>query len=261
MSDILSPAFKYWRERGKTAAKALELARDDVCNGKERYSAGVTGWNPASPDGARFIESVEGAGLRLVGYADEIVRLNHKGWFCDTFESDVYRGVVMMLPGKNKLNRYLAGYEDPHNPGTYRIDMARGIFEGLGSDYYPSNRHDDNAARDAARAADDFAEKEAESAREWDEAWQNGSRWADLRNDVTVWRKEALTLIREIKAAGKAFSPAICETLKDKLSDMRDKIADARKKMDELANFSAWAIQDGLHEVFNDGAGYPVVKA
>lgn len=85
------------------------------------------------------------AGLRYVGFADEIVRLRHNGWFTDReFQDDVMRGVVYMLPH----GRYVAGYH--FNGG-----------DDKGATLWFDELHD--TKEDAARMADEHARVAAEA--------------------------------------------------------------------------------------------------
>ena len=240
--------------------RRAETRKTFACHGRRQsYQMPITGWNDPAADGSRWIESLPGAGLRFVDYADVVRRLGHTGWYCTVHNDETYRGCVLQLPGRAGKNRYLAAYEDPNNPGTYRIDVSRGTFEGYGSDYYPSDRFHDDGAREAALTADEFARIQAEKAREWDEAWQAGARYGELGENVKEDRRAALALIREIKAAKKAFSPEICRTLKMRLEQLRDRIAGYREERDKLLDVNAsWERTYG--DAFNDGAGEAVLR-
>jgi hypothetical protein len=231
-----------------------------ACHGvRQAYQMPITGWNHPAADGSRWIESLSGAGLRFVDHADKLARLRHTGWFCAVHSDETYRGCVLRLPGRAGKNRYLAAYEDPNNPGTYRVDVSRGFFEGYGSDYHPSNRCQDVGACDAALAADEFARIEAEKARGWDEAWHVGARYGELGENVKEDRRAALALIREIKEAKAAFSPEVCRTLKMRLEQLRDRIAGYREERAKLVGVNAWW-ELTYGDAFNDGAGEAVFR-
>ena len=99
MLTTIKELYGWHRARGKTARAAIVAAREDIFANAKRYGREVTGWNPAAKDGSRWIESLEGAGLRFVDYADKLARLDHTGWYCDSFESDTFRGCVLQLTG------------------------------------------------------------------------------------------------------------------------------------------------------------------
>jgi len=92
---------------------------------------------------------------------------------------------------------------------------------------------------EAARAADRLAELASGESRDYDEAWQAGSRYADLGRDVSELRKVTLETIREAKEAartmcgvfpslGQVVQAAIRRNL-DQITSLRDK----RKRLQE----------------------------
>ena len=213
----------------------------------KKFMQNWTGWNRES-DGARWVEKLDSAGLRFVGYADEIAGINHTGWYADSHCDEILRGVVLQMPARNGCAQYLAAYADPNNRGAYRVNVTQ-IYVGDYRDYHHSN-NEDSGARDCAYAADSFAECVAESEREYHDAWQAGNHFADLGQEIAQHRKSALALIAEIKRASKQFPPAICAVLRDHVESHLESIREAREKRDELRD----SIPSRLESAFNDGA-------
>lgn len=187
----------------------------------------VIGYNPPfSSHGYENIRWVENAseGLRRIGFADEIARLNHRGWFIHDDEGmsgEVYRGIVFQLPARRGgLPRYVIGYDDPNND-----DCALLCFE----DQYLEKE-------EAARAADRFAEIFAEEARDIDRAWQAGRRCEAIEDEVKEMRAEALALAEEMRAAKRApiVAPRICAVLRGKILSLYRAIQKVREERDEL---------------------------
>lgn len=187
-------------------------------------------YNPVVPPerahgyrGVRRVENVS-LGLRLVGFADEVSRsegrrgIDHKGWFTDDMESEVYRGVVYQLPSRG-APLYVYGYADPNND-----DCALLSFDP------------ESDKLDAARYADHFAESFADEEREYNEAWQAGRRADDIADEIKSARKEALALGEEMRAAKAAnvAAPTICATLRSKIRSLYHNIQEARKERAEL---------------------------
>lgn len=168
----------------------------------------------------RWVENVS-KGLRLVGFADEIAKLDHKGWFTSDYNEteEVYRGVVYQLPSHGREERYAFGYTDPNND-----DCALLCFD-LESD-----------KQDAAREADSFAEICAERERDYQRAWGAGRKCEDLEEEIIAARKEALAIAEEMRAAKRASvqAPTICATLRAKVMGLYEEIQRARKKRAEL---------------------------
>lgn len=256
MQFNLKDAYRFHRINGFTATQSINRAREDGTANKTRYPSSRTGWNPASKDGARWVESLSASGLRLVGFADDIVSLRHTGWYTDPDgidgDGETLRGVVLQLPARHGCAQYLAAYADPCNKGAYRIDCD--IIRGKRCSYYNAG-NEDQAVRDAARRADSFAEHQAEEEREYNAAWRAGSDWQALGEDIAQHRRDALALIGEIKAA-RPFSPAICSTLRTHVSSHLHSIGEARRERVELAQ-NVWR---DLYAAFNDGAGQTVLK-
>src|SRR5690554_4252161 len=75
----------------------------------------------------RWCEDTAAAGLRFVGFADELVQfgaIDHKGWYTDPDGfGEVYRGAVWQLPARNGQCLYVAGFVDPCNEGAALIDF------------------------------------------------------------------------------------------------------------------------------------------
>ena len=184
-------------------------------------------YNPAINDpkrmhgykNVRWIENVS-RGLRLVGYADEIARIDHKGWYTDDDGSngETYRGIVYQLPSHGET-LYVYGYADPCND-----DCALLCFDT------------ETDKLDAARAADRFAEIFAEEQREYSTAWQAGRRAEEIADEVATMRKDALAIGEEMRAAKRAKleAPTICATLRGEIMSLYRQIQKARKERDDL---------------------------
>jgi hypothetical protein len=252
MNSNLKSAFTYWRQRNSKAARALELARVDLGEGKERYPSRVYGWNRRDENGIAWVENLEHAGLRFVNHADEIVRLNHKGWYADSFQDSLYRGCVLQLPGRDGRARYLAAYADPDNESAYRVD-ASGFFIG---DARVSSWDDDSGAREAARAADSLAEREAESAREYNDAFHRGVQWSFCGDTIHDARRELAALRREVRAAKSLPGVHTAKALVARCAQLRDESRKAHERRAELANGYYDA---STRAAFNEGAGKSVV--
>src|SRR5712671_138973 len=102
----LQSAFLYHRSRGGPASRAITLARADVAAGESRWPYEYPrrllpqGWgNARGDDGATWVENLDAAGLRFVGYADELARLRHTGWYTSDENElgESLRGVVVQV--------------------------------------------------------------------------------------------------------------------------------------------------------------------
>ena len=101
------------------------------------------------------------AGLRYVGSAYDVSqaessrRVDHTGWYTDSFCDGKLSGHVLQLPGKDRKCCYI--------PGVLHSDWD-------GVTIYPLDMYDN--ALDAACAADGHAERQAENEREYNAKWQ-----------------------------------------------------------------------------------------
>lgn len=278
-------AFRYWRQRGKTAADAHALARADcmATPAKRRYPATPGGGRSGAgfgPDKLQWTESPADLGLRFVGFADELAPrlVDHNGWFSDAYQEETYRGAVWQLPARGGRAVYLAGYrEGSSRRGSGRRggdwqDTAYGRDQGCGAIQFGVLHYGEKGgagdydresdARDAARDADSIAESYAESSREYSEAWQAGAKYAESGDELSEARRDALALIRETKAACSILSglgESITGAIRREIESAVEAVADLRsKRAAMLSEYKAWqgsawnAVQ---WEAFADGAG------
>lgn len=186
--------------------------------------------------GYRNVRWVENAslGLRPVDFADRIVDLRHKGWFTedDGDNGEVYRGTVYQLPARNGEEQFVFGYADPNND-----DCALLCFDV------------ETDKQDAAHAADSFAGRFAEAARDFNRTWQAGERYRQLDDEIKDMRKEALDIGAEMRGARKVgviAAATICVTLRNRIMTLYRHIQKARKERAEL--FGTYGRLDGFTE-------------
>jgi hypothetical protein len=67
-------------------------------------------------------------------------------------------------------------------------------------------------------------------------------------------------LIREIKAAGQSFPPAICQTLRERLDAIGGEVRRARQERAAMRDAGAWFVHH-CGTAFNEGAGEAVFAA
>lgn len=230
--DSLAPLD--WRVIAQTAAR-------------KRYGRPAI-WNPPYTDSAgnvwRWLETVDGSGLR-VAVDNATSRVSDRrtlGYYVDTFADESQHGVVLATRDcESPRARFFPAINDPHNDGAFRI-----LWKSC-----------DNWS-DAAHTADSLAERDAESQRDYDSAWQAGSQWADLGAQITAARKEALAILRDRKSA--SGSATLCAVIREKVESLLSDIRAAREKRAQLANgdaesFYFYTGDARLRAAFNEGAG------
>lgn len=243
---VASHYLHYRRARAMPAVKALEAAKALPAV----YVKGCGYYGPSAPWGAPYVESgdtlryvsdTRAAGLRFVGYADDLAGLRHTGWHCDDEGRNTLRAAVWQLPGKGRHARLVYGYQEWEGRGEMnegsatlcvsdirRVDMA-GAFGNL-------DEMDDT--RDAARSADSMAESDAEKRRDYDSAYQAGRRVAEIDAEMIDARKALLPLLAELRAVRRGrvmLTAVICDTLQ---KAVRDGLATIDEKREAVR--SAW---------------------
>lgn len=238
--------FRAYGDNRPRAVVALDLARKAVAEGRFKYrrpwrDARDVTWNPNKP-GFAYVEKPESVGLRLVGRV--AADFSRDAWddsgrckwitrpYGETF--DMAQGLVWQLPGRKGESLFVAGYAQEESEG-YTIDFGRIFREAYHGDYYVGSR-DLVAAIEAARHADSMAEKFAEEEREYQTAWQAGTLYADKSEEVATLRGKIMAILKERREArGAGNYPALCDALKDKVSDMLGALAECRADMRQLA--------------------------
>lgn len=242
-----------------SATHALRTARKLLERGEKRYSDAWP-WQRGAYNVTRqtdrrdeaWIENTKSAGLRFVGYADEICgrAIDHKGWFTSEngWNGEVLRGAVWQLPARKGIPRFLGGYVDPNNEGAAYVDLE--IFEGE-----KGGEDNDEAKRDAAMRGDGIAERDAEREREYNEAWQAGNEWSELGDEIAETRQETLALLVESRPerrkARETSTPHLCAAVRREIERGVKRIAKLRKRRAEL--FDNYARHDGFAEFLPEG--------
>ena len=276
------------------AVLSLQEARADLASGTRRYPADLepAGWHSKPENerearlGRRFFHlagDLDRAGFRLVGTVTTESYGGPKcwsrkrsgtdtpdsGWFTDP-HGDVFRdgtglmwGIVAQLPGRNGQARFVAGYQQGGTDAGPTLDLGR-VFSCKASDSrWDVDGADLEAARDAAYHADALAKEAAEQERDYQTAWQAGTRYAERLEEISDTRKEALALIRELKRARAARLdgfPVLCRTLLEEVRELARSIKRTRAKARVLArgdmdDLSFWTGDERLQDAFCDGAG------
>lgn len=175
---------------GGRARFSLMLARADVAAGTDRYIP----YSPGRYEGQfsafgeshmRWLENPAGAGLRFVGFADELSPyIAHNGWYTDReMQHGAVRGIVYRMPTRHGCPKFVYGFADPENEGAVCL-----CFDAADDEQY------------AAKCADDIAERMAEQESEYQEAWRAGRSYDEAGDTIGETRRATLALIKEIKA-------------------------------------------------------------
>lgn len=190
--------------------------------------------NARGPDGQIYSESLEQYGDNL-GDAHELDRgMKHTGWYADNWHDDLMRGAVCKMRTSRGIYyipaTYCTGWD-----GTIHY-MNDAVLVSKGGDEYDH----DQAIREAARSADHWAEREADEAREYHAKDQAEQKIEAAREEIHDINQRALALIREIKAAGKSYTPAVCDAIRATLQGAVDKRRRAFRRIDRFTD-NPWA--------------------
>lgn len=146
---------------------------------------------------------------------------DHEGWYADTVQDCLFRGVVVSL----SHGRFLAAYHDS-NADCLVFDLSDGIF----TDEY-----------EAARRANYNAEKDAETSREEDTKYQAESQIEDLREQNKAIRKNLFALIGDCRTACSRVSdcPTLIQAMKKHIKSELSGLEANRKRIAKLTE-SPW---------------------
>lgn len=144
--------------------------------------------------------------------AHTILRLRHTGWYADAIQDEVFHGVV----GRLSHYRWIAGVV---RYGESVWDTTR-IFD---------------TQREAARAADDMAQRDAEEAREYDERYQAAASARDALDEATDARECAVRAFRELWPLRRKCPMAIRSAVRE-LREATDALTDAAERAAEYSD-------------------------
>lgn len=263
---------------GRRFAPGMVAARDRLARADSDWFAAwratnprAAAWGRSATLGAPFaiggrygwqVQWCEAPPFRFAGLASDLTRLGHTGWYTDDDDSELARGVVYQLTARDGRARFVPAVADPINADSDGRGPAMLALADMVTADGPDESAADDARRDAARRADELAERYAESEREWREADRAGQAARGLAAEA---RAEGLAWVAAVRALRGRFaarhgfglvglSPADARELVrlavaevratcDAYRDARERAAEARRerpgKRDRLAE--AWA--------------------
>jgi hypothetical protein len=193
----------------------------------------------AGPRGHLFATHEDGAQGAIRNAEDATAGLDHNGWY-DNPHGEAFRDgtglvipMVAQLRGRDGRAVYVGGYRFGGYDDSGTFDM-RNQFEAYGDCA-------EDAKAEATFHADGMAEAAAESEREYQSAWGAGQAWRDAMEDETAARREALEILKQRRAAicdAGLTDPAyfaLCDTIRRRVSELRETINESRAKREELA--------------------------
>lgn len=148
-----------------------------------------------------YCNELKDLGWRVVGDAHDIIRLGYTGWYADNHQDGMYVGVVLQLPSRNGIEQFV--------PAIRHTDWDTATV-------YLNEITDDK--RQAARWADQNAEREAESSREEDARDSAQQQIAEARDQIHVINRQVLPALKELKGAN--LTAAICSMVRAGITDL-----------------------------------------
>jgi len=160
-----------------------------------------------------YVDTLNQGPFTLCGDADEFIKLDYTGWYCDSFQDDLARGAVVSIRNPKVTDE--DGAHVQYLPATYHTE---GDCTGIVYREFYDNK------QDAARSADGFAERIGEECREYDAQSQAEQEIEDLKEELHALNKKTLTLVREIKTSYSAgLLPATCQAIHEVLEKAFDR--------------------------------------
>jgi hypothetical protein len=219
-------AYTYYRDWRSHVKKPLSLSYG-------KYDNGSMLW---------FEDAEKLPGIRLYKESKELIKINHTGFFCDDFQERIVSGAVIVTRwGKYVYVFPCVRWDGDETAQTYLKDAQKMLAcEAFPPDYgqYDYKEPSEELTqmmRDAARWADQYAERIAEDEREESLKDRAQQYCEKLREDVVAYRQNVRELISEIKKHG-SFTSAICQTLRKAIRDELRLITSARENIKELTD-------------------------
>lgn len=158
-------------------------------------------WRDMNNLGVVYCDSLDVLGWRHVGDAHDLAPLGYTGWYADNHQDGMYVGVVLQLPSRNGIEQFV--------PAIRHTDWDTATV-------YLNEITDDK--RQAARWADQNAEREAESSREEDARDSAQQQIAEARDQIHVINRQVLPALKELKGAN--LTAAICSMVRAGITDL-----------------------------------------
>jgi hypothetical protein len=178
-------------------------------------------WTPeGSRERYRWVENVS-KGLRFIGASHDILDLRHRGWFLDNdFQDESVHGVVYQMPARDGQPQYVPGVSDPHKDDCAVLD-----FHSLTSD-----------KRDAARWADQMAERYAEDERTWREKQAIEDRKEQIAEEMKTLYTEFRRVSREIREANGnvRLVPVVKELVRERWRTTKEQLHALRAELNDI---------------------------
>lgn len=191
-------------------------------------------WTPeGSRERYRWVEKVS-HGLRVVGTVQEIAkregyRIDHNGWFIDSFQDETTCGTVYQLPAKDGKPQYVPANSDPHNSDCAVLD-----FHSITDDLH-----------DAVRWADSMAESYAEKEREFQAKQNAESRIEEIQEEIRELYSDFRNVCREYRANKSILAgmPSISGLIAQEWSDTKRKIQKLRATRAKIEDNFWYAVE------------------
>lgn len=243
-AGFIASHYRHYRVTGRHGVReALQRAKElpaAYVKGREYYGV-YPAWGAPMKRGhdtIRHVADYRAAGLRHLGYADDINKRIGKGWYTDDDCHGALRGAVFLLPGKGKAARLVYGYcemegEREMNKGSALISVSH-IVTSRAEDSYLM---DSPEAREAAGLADGMAEQWAEDQRDYQRAYNEGRKAAEKDGEAGEARKAALPLLAEFRAVRRGrmiLSEVMCELLQSSIRSALYDIRQTRTERDHM---------------------------
>lgn len=158
-------------------------------------------WRDMNNLGVVYCDNLDVLGWRHVGDAHDLAPLGYTGWYADNHQDGMYVGVVLQLPSRNGIEQFV--------PAIRHTDWDTATV-------YLNEITDDK--RQAARWADQNAEREAESSREEDARDSAQQQIAEARDQIHVINRQLLPALKELKGAN--LTAAICSMVRAGINDL-----------------------------------------
>jgi hypothetical protein len=165
----------------------------------------------------RWVENLSN-GLRKAGDAHAIAKLDHTGWFTDSFQDETVHGEVYRLPSRKGKALFVPAVNDPNNDDCACLDFSR-ITED---------------ETQAARWADEMAQRWAEFEREYREKEAAENRLSEIADEIKEAYQTFRRIAMEIKASKVQDVAIVRELVRDKWRETKREIKRLRRERKKI---------------------------
>lgn len=213
-ANFLSRNFEYattWQKQRYPKADVLSRSYLTRSTDKQKY----------------FVDSLDNFPCKKWIDAEKTGARNISSWYADNMQHELITPAVVFIRNPKALND-----DDRDNAGAHIQFMPAIYWSDCDSATVYADVYD--CMNQAAHAANRYAERVAEEGREEDAKYRAEEDISDSRALIHEINRDALELIRELKAHPEGYTAPICKAIKSTLNDLMNQRKKAFQNIEKL---------------------------